>query len=148
MIVLNVVCEKEHEFEGWFRSADEFSRHAELGRVECPRCGSTRVARGLSAPHLSGSSREEDDRRQVTAMKPGLSAEQARIRQFLTQLREHVETNFDYVGGEFAAEARRIHHGEADDRAIYGEASGREVRELLEEGISVAPLPQPPEKAN
>jgi len=63
-------------------------------------------------------------------------------------VREHVKQNFDYVGGNFAEEARRIHYGEADDRNIYGEATPEEARDLIEEGIDVAPLPDDPNDAN
>jgi hypothetical protein len=49
------------------------------------------------------------------------------------------------VGRAFPEEARRIHYDEAPSRAIRGQASLEETRELLEEGIEVLPLPRPPE---
>ena len=62
-------------------------------------------------------------------------------------VRSHVEDNFDYVGDRFADEARKIHKGQAEDRGIYGEATGQEIKALAEEGVPVAPLPNaPPEK--
>ena len=64
------------------------------------------------------------------------------------RIRRHVEENFDDVGDAFAREARAIHEGKAEDRGIYGQASPQEVRELLEEGVSVAPLPPEPPKKN
>ena len=54
--------------------------------------------------------------------------------------REAVKNTED-VGPRFAEEALRIHHGEAEDRAIRGQASGQEVRQLVEEGVSILPLP-------
>jgi hypothetical protein len=62
------------------------------------------------------------------------------------QLRRHVEDNFDYVGDAFAREARAIHEGRSEDRAIYGEASPTEVKALVEDGVPVAPLPPAPPK--
>ena len=63
------------------------------------------------------------------------------------QVRRHVEDNFDNVGDAFAREARAIHEGRSEERGIYGEATLREARELLEDGVPVAPLPQtPPER--
>jgi hypothetical protein len=62
----------------------------------------------------------------------------------LRQVREHVEKNFDNVGAKFPEEARRIHCGEAEARDIYGQATIEEATELLEEGITVRPLPELP----
>jgi hypothetical protein len=72
-----------------------------------------------------------------------------RVSQIMTALRRHVEENFDYVGDDFAEEARRIHYGESEHRDIYGETTLEEAQELIEEGVELAPLPsQPPSKAN
>jgi hypothetical protein len=69
------------------------------------------------------------------------------VMQAMGEMRRHVEDNFDYVGDNFAAEARAIHEGTSEDRGIYGEASPKEVKGLVEDGIRVAPLPpKPPEK--
>jgi hypothetical protein len=63
------------------------------------------------------------------------------------KVRQHVEENFDYVGDAFAKEARAIHEGKAEERGIYGEATGAEVKALIEDGVPVAPLPpKPPTK--
>ncbi|MFP4126306.1 MAG: DUF1178 family protein, partial [Alphaproteobacteria bacterium] len=49
------------------------------------------------------------------------------------------------VGTRFPDEARRIHQGEAEDRPIFGRASGEEARALREEGIEVHALPDVPD---
>lgn len=59
----------------------------------------------------------------------------------------YVEANFENVGKRFPEEARRQHYGEVDRKPIYGEASPNDVRELKEEGIGVAPVPQPAPEA-
>jgi hypothetical protein len=64
----------------------------------------------------------------------------------MAQVRRHVEDNFDDVGDAFAKEARAIHEGRAEDRGIYGEATPKEVRDLVEDGVPVAPLPPAPKK--
>jgi hypothetical protein len=66
----------------------------------------------------------------------------------MTGLRKYVEANADYVGPKFAEEARKIHYGESEDRQIYGEATLNEARELVEEGVEVAPLPPDLGEAN
>jgi hypothetical protein len=75
-------------------------------------------------------------------------AEVRQMRQFATGLRKYVQENADYVGANFAEEARKVHYGETPARALYGEATPREARELIEEGVDVAPLPPDPESAN
>ena len=59
----------------------------------------------------------------------------------LAALRKHIEAHADYVGPRFADEARRMHLGDAPERAIYGDANPSEVRALLEDGVPIAPLP-------
>ena len=62
------------------------------------------------------------------------------------RIRRHVEANFDDVGDTFAREARAIHEGKAEERGIYGQATPKEVRALVEDGVPVAPLPPEPAK--
>ena len=76
------------------------------------------------------------------------SAEAKQMRQFATGLRKYVQENADYVGPNFAEEARKIHYGETPDRHIYGETTHKEAQELMEEGVDVAPLPPDLEGAN
>jgi hypothetical protein len=77
-------------------------------------------------------------------MSPPPSPEQ--IEQAVAKLRAEVEANSDYVGVEFAAEARKIHEGEAPARAIYGEAKLDEAKALIEDGVPVLPLPFTPKR--
>jgi len=65
----------------------------------------------------------------------------AKMRRALQELRRQVEESFDYVGPEFAEEARKIHYGETDERPIYGETSEEEAEALEEEGVSVSRIP-------
>jgi hypothetical protein len=64
----------------------------------------------------------------------------------LRALHQDIEKNCDYVGEDFAEEARKIHYGETDPRGIYGEAKPEEARELREEGVEVMSLPRPPQE--
>jgi hypothetical protein len=63
-------------------------------------------------------------------------------------VRKSVEANAEYVGGNFAEEARRIHYDETTKRGIYGEASADDAKALIDEGIDVHPLPRLPEDGN
>ena len=66
------------------------------------------------------------------------------VREFVMNVRKHVEENAEYVGERFPNEARAIHYGDAEERQIYGEATIADARDLIEEGIPVAPLPSLP----
>ncbi len=146
MIVYRVVCPTGHEFDGWFRDSSSFGAQVEAGDVVCPWCGANRVTKALMAPHLARNGAVPSD---TSPVAPGELAEaQNRVAKAVRKLRAHVETHFDYVGPRFAEEARRIHYGDAEERGIYGEATGAEVKDLHEEGVTVAPLPELPEKAN
>jgi hypothetical protein len=137
VIVYNLRCRNAHEFEGWFRDSAAFDAQAQDGTLTCPVCESRKVEKAIMAPAVSG------------AKKPTITeAEAKKMRQFMTGLRKYVQQNADYVGTDFAEEARRIHYGEAEERHIYGEASPEEAKELLEEGVDVAPLPPDLDNAN
>ena len=70
---------------------------------------------------------------------PALAALQG---QFLRAVR-HVLAHTEDVGPRFAEEARRIHHGEAEERGIRGQATAQEAEALRDEGIEVVALPIP-----
>ena len=131
MIVYNLRCRNAHEFEGWFRDSAAFDEQAQGGSLTCPVCDSRKVEKAIMAPAVSGAKKDAE----------GSADEAKKMRQFMTGLRQYVQQNADYVGANFAEEARKIHYGEADHRHIYGEASVEEAKELLEEGVDVAPLP-------
>lgn len=139
MIRYALLCKKDHEFDGWFRSSSVFDEQAKAGEVACPVCGSRDVRKALMAPSIAKS-----------GDKPATPAEAAqKLITMMTALRRHVEENCEYVGDEFAEAARRIHYGEEEHRDIYGEVTPDEARALIEEGVEVAPLPViPPRQAN
>ena len=141
MKVLNLQCAHGHGFEGWFGSEDDFQGQLSRGLVECPMCGDTAIAKMLSAPRLNlGAGREATPGAKQEVMSG--ATEQALQKAWLRMVRE-VMANTEDVGDRFAEEARRIHYGETGERHIRGQASREETEALLEEGISVLPLPLP-----
>jgi hypothetical protein len=127
-----------HEFEGWFRDNAAFERQAEAGQVGCPVCGDTAVRKAIMAPAVVAKSRDADAAKRAQAR---LMA----VMHVARQVREHVEKTHENVGERFPEEARKIHHGEAPKREIWGKATLAEARELHEEGVPVMPLPELPE---
>ena len=67
-----------------------------------------------------------------------------RVRAMLQRVRAEVEKSCDYVGPQFAEEARKIHRGESERRGIYGEATPDQAESLADEGIEVARIPWVP----
>jgi len=148
MIVFDLKCPDNHRFEAWFRSSSAFEEQCASGVVECPYCGSTEIIKAPMAPNVAAKGNTQSEAKpapmqnMVHAEGDGRLAElAAQAREIVNQMREHVEKNCDYVGANFAEEARKIHYGEADERGIYGESTSEETQALLEEGIDILPLP-------
>ena len=140
MIRYALICDQDHAFEGWFGSSTDFDDQQARGLLDCPMCASKAVRKQVMAPAVSGTKRTVRE----AAAQPAQS--QAMMMEMLGQLRRHVEENFDDVGDAFAKEARAIHEGRSEARGIYGQATPKEARELIEDGVPVAPLPPEPLK--
>ena len=141
MIRFALICEHEHEFEGWFRSNDDFDTQKKRGFVDCPSCGSHKVQKALMAPAVSTARKQE-----TIALAMGEAQKQALAQ--LKAMAEKVRENADYVGDKFAEEARKIHFGETDPRGIYGEATLDEAKSLAEDGVEFMPIPSFPDERN
>lgn len=130
VIRYTLTCDQDHHFDSWFQSSDAFDALAKAGHLSCAACGSPSVTRALMAPTVAKPSSGD------TLSAPASNEEAA-----MATLRKHVEENSDYVGSKFAQEARKMHDGDAPERAIYGEASLTDAKKLVEDGVPVAPLP-------
>ena len=134
MIKYALSCDHDHAFEGWFGSSSDYDDQAARGLLECPLCTSKVVRKQIMAPAVAGTKAHK------AAPEPS-----AQMREMMMtamgEVRRQVEENFDYVGDRFAKEARDIHDGKSEDRGIYGEASPKEVKALIEDGVRIAPLP-------
>ena len=144
MKVLNLCCSREHRFEGWFASEEDFQEQTARAAVACPLCGDTATKRLPSAPHFNVG-------RGIAPVQtsPGGSGQASGApvdvtlqSQWLRAVR-HVMSSTEDVGERFPEEARRIHYGEIQERAIRGRASSEEAAALREEGIEVMALPIP-----
>jgi hypothetical protein len=143
MKVFDLQCDEQgHVFEGWFASHENYDAQQAQGLVSCPVCSSTKVSKRLSAPHLNVSHLKSAPPAPASTQTgggeaPDLARLQAAI---LQQVREMVR-KADNVGPRFAEEARRIHDGEAQQRAIRGTSTPEERQQLVEEGIEFMALP-------
>lgn len=131
MILFELRCANDHHFEGWFKDNAGYDAQAAAGEITCPICGHTRVSKAIMAPRLNKSTGQSLD----------AQAAAREVRRLLTDLRQKVEQNCDYVGTDFPEEARKIHYGDTEARAIYGEASPEQTQDLEDEGIAVHSIP-------
>lgn len=142
MIRYELSCDNGHTFEGWFGSADDFDRQQTMALVSCPSCGSAHVGKRLMAPSISTARKKEH--RQELVMQAGQKEMVSRLKEIVSTIR----ANSEDVGERFPEEARKIHYGEAEQRGLIGQATLDEVRDLLEEGVEIAPLPVLPDDTN
>lgn len=155
MIVFDLQCRSGgHRFEGWFGSSNDFASQQERGLVSCPECGSADVGKAVMAPNVAmkGNQRSASvpARRETVSNEP-MPPEAAKLMQKLAKMQAEALKQSRWVGESFADKARAMHYGERDAENIHGQATLEEARDLVEEGIGVAPLPfpvTPPDKAN
>ena len=142
MKVLDLQCRSEHVFEGWFASEEDFQSQLQRGLVQCPLCGDAQVRKRLSAPRLNLGAAPSEPPTQSPSVRPPESPTPPpqQLAAWLQQARRMVAESED-VGSRFAEEARKIHAGDADERAIRGQATLQETVQLLDEGIAVLPIP-------
>jgi hypothetical protein len=147
MKVLDLRCSRDHRFEGWFGSEEDFISQGRQGLLECPMCGDKSIARLPSAPRLNVSGARDPVKQpeQPDGPAAGSAAEAVSHTMPAVWLRavQHVLATTVDVGDRFADEARRIHYGETDERPIRGRATPEEADALRDEGIEVMALPLP-----
>ncbi len=161
MIRYTLTCRTGHGFDSWFQNAGAFATLLAAGQLSCPVCGVAEVEKSLMAPGIvsarrSGAAPGSGDGSVAASAAtsaatstatgpaspaPSLSRPQSELEAAIAALRRQIEKNSDYVGMNFAAEARRMHDGDAPARPIHGEARPDEARALIEDGVPVAPLP-------
>ena len=146
MIRYDLICDGDHEFDGWFGGSSAFDDQVKRKLVTCPVCGSAKISKALMTPGVPSKGNRAQE--PVTAIHTPMDPKAQAMVEMVRKLKTHVKENADYVGDKFAEEARRIHYGEEKARGIYGEASLEDTRELHDEGIDVLPLPNLPEDGN
>ena len=169
MIRYSLVCDQGHGFESWFADSAAYDKQAKRNQVACPHCGSAKVEKAIMAPRLASSKKGQSsvieapieapppDGAPALAPAPAaaapapvamISPQEREIRAKLKELRDHLTKNADNVGAKFPEQARKMHYGEIEHRSIYGEATPKDAKEMLDEGIELHPLPVLPEDRN
>ena len=145
MVVYDLICKKNHRFEGWFPSFEGFQEQSAKKLISCPTCGSTKVEKMAHACAVLSNRGDKAEKKEPAQTEKGaevrLTAEQAK--ELLIRLNHYVRENFEDVGPRFAEEARAIFHGESENKSIHGTSTPEERTELDEEGIPYVILPKP-----
>lgn len=148
MIRYALKCDSDHSFESWFKSADAYDALVASRMVTCPNCGSDQIAKSLMAPPVRASRQaavEPTPSKQSTVVSAPsntlVNTPDPKLVEAIATLRDHVEKNSDYVGDNFAEEARAMHDGDRPHRPIYGEAKAEDAKQLIEDGVPALPLP-------
>lgn len=140
MIVFDLRCAPAgHVFEAWFGSSADYDDQQARGLVSCPICGAAEVEKAPMAPAVP-------KKGQASAASSALAGDAAAVKQMLgalAEMQKKLVAQSDWVGDRFASEARAIHLGEAEARAIHGNATRADAESLAEDGIAIAPLPFP-----
>lgn len=136
MILFELRCTGQHQFEAWFKDGAAYDEQAAAGVISCPICGDSRIEKALMTPRLSKSRGNALDAQQAVG----------EMRKVLVDLKRKVKESCDYVGERFPEEARKIHYGDSEARPIYGEATPQEASDLEEEGVTVQRIPWVPEE--
>ena len=160
MIKYQLICDKSHEFEGWFGNSATFESQQESGLLTCPVCGSADVRRALMAPNLASPKTRKTDlaeqqpsaqpepqpqpqapQQASAALPPAAARKMQELMSEMRALQTRIREECRDVGNDFAEEARKIHYGEVDPEGIYGQATAEEREALDEEGIEIMDMP-------
>ena len=141
MIKFRLFCKKCYkDFDSWFASSKEYEKLKKSKLLNCPKCNSYNIKKSLMAPSII------NNKKKINNLN---SKKHIEIKNKLKKYQKFIENNFDYVGNNFAYEARSIHYNNKKRaKGIYGNASKKEVEELSEEGIDTEIVPWVNDKEN
>ena len=143
MIKYNLLCNKCNLiFDSWFASSKEFDKLKKKRLINCHSCGSLRVEKNLMAPKLINKSVSlKDEKKNIRKYQ--------QIKKTINKYQKFIKNNFDYVGENFAYEARSLHYNKRNKKkGIYGTATKNEIQELKEEGVEAEMIPWIEDKSN
>ena len=143
MIKYNLLCKKcKLTFDSWFASSKEYDKLKNKKLINCHMCGSLKVDKNLMAPRLIKKTSPFKD-------KKNNFHKYQKIKKTIDEYQKFIKSNFDYVGENFAYEARSIHYNnQKKGKGIYGVASKKDLKELQEEGINTQMIPWVEDKSN
>ena len=135
MIKYRLVCKDcDTSFDSWFSSSKEYEKVKKLKHLNCLNCNSSTVEKTLMSPNVLNS---KDKKIKISKNNKFL-----KIKNKIKKYQKFIKKNFNYVGDNFAHEARSIHYNkDKKSGGIYGNASSEEISELKDEGIETEVIP-------
>ena len=145
MIKFSLSCDRNHIFDSWFESNQAYETLVSKKLLTCPICNSNHVHKNIMAPNIVAKDKPVEKETTAVAQKESIDLQkpQSKFEEKLMTLKKEIEKNSEYVGKKFAEQARMMYHSDTKKKSIHGEASLKEAKELLDEGIPVTPLPWP-----
>ena len=142
MIKYKLTCKDcDTSFDSWFASSSEYEKLKKMKHINCHECGSLKVEKSLMSPNVLNT------KKKVSEIEK--NKKYIKVRNKIKEYQKFIKNNFDYVGDNFAYEARSIHYkNKKKQKGIYGKASTKEAKELSEEGIEVETVPWINDKEN
>ncbi len=142
MIKYNLTCKKcNNLFDSWFPSSKEYEKLKSLKHINCPNCNSLKIEKSLMSPNVLNSKKEKSE--------IARNEKYVKVKNKIKEYQKFIKNNLEYVGENFAYEARSIHYNnKKNSKGIYGKATIDEVKELDEEGIKTEIIPWVNEKDN
>ncbi|MFW5770296.1 MAG: DUF1178 family protein [Spirochaetota bacterium] len=131
MISYDLECKNGHRFEGIFSDYSSFCAQRDKKMIQCPICNDSRIKQLFTGCSIQGKS----------SIRKTLEKEHPTLLESLRIVEQYVKDNFENVGKDFPDTARAIYYGIEKERNIYGETTRDEIKDLVEEGIPVLPLP-------
>ena len=137
-------CNKNEPFDGWFQNSASFEKQIDAGYISCPYCGSLNIKKNLMSPSVKSSK----------GKKTNIISKNVKYNEFnkktnkqidmmviLRNLKKEIQKNAEFVGNNFAKEAKAIHEGKSKERAIYGQADAKDLEELKRKNIDFVNVP-------
>ena len=142
MIKYKLICKNcDLLFDSWFATSKEYENLKDKKLLSCHVCNSKKIEKTLMAPKLLKMNDNNKNDNEAIKFK--------KINKKLIEYKKFIQNNFEYVGENFAYEARTIHYNNKKrNKGIYGTASKEEVKELREEGIDAETIPWLEDKNN
>ena len=142
MIKYQLICKEcKLTFDSWFASSKEFEKLKKKNFLSCHNCNSVDIEKSLMKPNVL-------NKRKSISETP-LRNNNLRVKKTIKEYQNFIKNNFDYVGSNFAYEARSIHYDKKKrKKGIFGKPSKNDVIELTEEGIETQSIPWIEDKNN
>jgi len=135
MIKYKLICKKcDNVFDSWFSSSREFDRLKKINLLICSKCNSYKIEKSLMSPQIIKQEKSKINENYEKKIKF--------LKNKMREYQKFIKNNFDYVGENFAYEARSLHYdNKKTQKGIYGTASKQDLKELREEGIETQEIP-------